>query len=259
MKKGTFSRLTSLLNSCYHNGYGSTFKILADLALIKFRFKDHVKLKKFDAPIFLRRGSSDLQVFRQIFMDYEYDFFIEAEKVKTILDGGCNIGLASLYFAKRCPSAAIVGLEPDDENFKVAIRNTAHQKNISLIKAGIWSKSCFLKTVMNPELGEWAISVAESDAGAPGSIRARTIPQIMEENKWTSIDILKLDVEGAEEEIFNPDSIHWLKKTRVLVIELHDRFKAGSSMKFFRALTESGIRFSYSMSGENVIVTNLSF
>jgi hypothetical protein len=48
------------------------------------------------------------------------------------------------------------------------------------------------------------------------------------------IDILKVDIEGAEKEIFS-GSPSWINHVGVLIVELHDRLKAGCSRSFFNA------------------------
>jgi hypothetical protein len=49
------------------------------------------------------------------------------------------------------------------------------------------------------------------------------------------IDILKLDIEGAELEIFS-GPCEWLSKVAILLIELHDRVAPGCSLTFYSAL-----------------------
>jgi hypothetical protein len=55
------------------------------------------------------------------------------------------------------------------------------------------------------------------------------------------IDLLKLDVEGAERELFsqNPD---WLNNVSAIFIELHDPFVPGCAQAFYSALTSRPFR-----------------
>ena len=57
------------------------------------------------------------------------------------------------------------------------------------------------------------------------SVRAVTMDTVMRETGIDSIDLLKVDIEGAEIEIFK--SCPWIRKVRVLTIELHDRLRPG--------------------------------
>lgn len=72
-----------------------------------------------------------------------------------------------------------------------------------------------------------------------------------------NIDLLKLDVEGAEKEIFSVNYENWLPYTKVIMIELHDRFKHGCSKAFFSAVAKYD--FSFSIRGENCILVNNAY
>ncbi len=53
--------------------------------------------------------------------------------------------------------------------------------------------------------------------------------------KTELIDILKLDIEGAEAELFCANYENWLGKTNVIIIELHDRIREGCSEALYKA------------------------
>ena len=65
------------------------------------------------------------------------------------------------------------------------------------------------------------------------------------------IDILKLDIEGAEKEVFTSNYHRWLPKTRILIVELHDRMKAGCSSAFIKAMAD--YNFTIHPKGENFL------
>src|SRR4029077_9668049 len=117
MKPSHFSILKSTISSWHQNGFWTTVKILIDLAFIKLNWKKKIKMPNIPA-MHLRNGSSDLPVFRQIFMDYEYALHLNTSSVRTIIDGGANIGLAGVYFSSQYPQAKIIGIEPDDANYQ---------------------------------------------------------------------------------------------------------------------------------------------
>jgi len=59
------------------------------------------------------------------------------------------------------------------------------------------------------------------------SVRAITMDALMNETGIDSIDLLKVDIEGAEVEVF--ESCAWIGKVRVIAIETHDRLRSGCS------------------------------
>lgn len=252
MTKGSYSIYKSILNSFYYNGFFETLKILTGLVFIKLKLKKNISIKK--TALNLRNGTSDFPVFRQVFMDHEYLLDINPQSVKSIIDGGCNVGLASIYFSVQYPNAKIAGIEPDDKNFAQAVWNTQSLKNISIMQAGIWNKNCFLETQFDSRLGEWGVTVKESLAESSNNIKAVTIDAIMLQNNFETVDILKLDIEGSEFEVFQSGSQLWLPKTRIIIIELHDFMKKNCSSVFFKALADSGIKYSMSQRGENIII-----
>jgi FkbM family methyltransferase len=258
MNKTRFSVYKSILNSSFYNGFFETVKILVSLFLIKLNLRKSISFRK-NLQLFLRNGSSDLPVFRQVFMDYEYFINIDKKTINTVIDGGCNIGLASIYFAIEFPNAKIVGIEPDSKNFEQAVLNTGKFQNITLLKAGIWYKNCCLETQSEPGLGEWGITVMESSEQSQSSIKAMTIDEIMHQNNFETIDILKLDIEGAELEVFQSGYHSWLPKTRIIMIELHDFMKSNCSAALFNALSEAGIKYSMAIRDENIIIFNNRF
>ena len=64
--------------------------------------------------------------------------------------------------------------------------------------------------------------------------------------------MLKIDIEGAEKELFADDNVQkWLPRVNVIAIELHDRMKHGCSYAFFKAISKH--KWYFSLRGENLI------
>jgi FkbM family methyltransferase len=223
-------------------------------AKVKFNSTDSIKLKHIQHPFKLRSGSSDINAFRQVFIYNEYNF--EVTDPNFIVDGGSNIGLAAIYFANKFPNATIVSIEPELENFNLLVANTEKYNKINPLKSGIWSSSTFLK-VRNIGLGNWGFIVEEQSEEDENTFRAISISDILKKYNQTNIDILKLDVEGAEKEIFSSNYQDWLPNTKVLIVELHDRMKKECSKALFRALLNYD--FTVEQLGENLVCVNQQF
>lgn len=84
-------------------------------------------------------------------------------------------------------------------------------------------------------------------------IKAITITEILRQFNYNQIDILKIDIEGAEKELFSENYKDWLGKVDVLIIELHDRMKKGCSDSFYSAVKQYD--FNKTEKGENIILT----
>jgi FkbM family methyltransferase len=182
-------------------------------------------------PLTLRAGTSDLYMFEEVFLQGEYALQ-QALDPKLILDVGANVGFASVWFANRYPNAKIVAVEPDPSNVAVLRQNVAPYPNVRVVEGAVWWENTTL--ALDDQGDKSGIQVRTGDGG----IRAMTIPELAGP---ATIDILKLDVEGAEKELFEHDPA-WLANVGVLMIELHDRFKPGCSKALYSALTHHNFR-----------------
>ncbi len=84
------------------------------------------------------------------------------------------------------------------------------------------------------------------------TVEAFTIPELIQSAGGGPIDILKLDIEGAEKVLFGPGCEDWLDSVRVIMIEMHDRFAPGCSSAFYRAIAARD--FDQLIKGENVAI-----
>lgn len=195
-------------------------------------------------PVHLRKDTSDNDVFKQIFGKGEYDVKLPFVP-RTILDGGANIGLFAVLMTNRYPNATIVSIEPDKDNFKQLSKNIEYYPNVIPIQAVIWNSNCHLQVVDNAK-GAWGLQVEEAEPNNITGLPAMDVLQIMQNFGWDEIDLLKLDVEGAEAMIFKDNFEEWLGKTRMLIIELHEKEIPGSSLNFEKAIKNRfSTRFSY--------------
>jgi FkbM family methyltransferase len=192
--------------------------------LIHFPREMSVRPKGIRSRVFLRPNTTDTSTYRQNLVAHEYDFNLPFEP-RTILDAGANIGMASVYFANRYPSAMIVAIEPEPSNFRMLEKNVAAYPFITAIRAALWPSEGQVSVVapsgMDGSYGHWGFSVSEG-TGTP----AMTVLAIMRRVTVDRIDLLKIDIEGAELELFSGDC-EWLKHVRCVMIETHDRFRPG--------------------------------
>ena len=191
-------------------------------------------------------------MFEQIFVDNQYNIEINFEP-KAIIDLGANVGFASVYFANKFPDAKILAIEPDDSNYQAAIKNLNAYKNVSLIKGAVWNKSENINLIDSGH-GEAAYMVKPGEG--ENMIRAYTIPEIFKILNVGEVDILKIDIEGSEKEIFE-DGDAWINKAKIIIVETHDRYKPGTSKAVFNAIGKYD--FSLELSGENLVLYNNLF
>ncbi len=188
-------------------------------------------------PFALRDNISDRAIFYQVFYEKQYDLYgVDFPKAVTIIDGGANIGCASVYFSINFPKAQILSIEPEKNNFSLLKKNTEPYKNISCVQAGIWNKNEQL-SIANPDGGA-AEYMFENNLQNAEMINGMTIQTLLDLQNWNDVDIIKLDIEGAEKEVFSANDLSWLKKVKLLIIELHDRYKKDCTKTVFEALNK---------------------
>ena len=209
-----------------------------------------VKLSFLQHPVYLRNIYADRTMFEQIFLNKEYNVPVNFSPA-TIIDLGANVGYASIYFANRFPDAKIFAVEPEENNYQVAVKNTAPYKNITLVKGAVWHKPERINVVDNG-FGEAGFMI-QSGEGA-NTVRAYTIKEIMDLMGIQQVDILKIDIEGAEKEIFETGFEDWVPHTKMMIAETHDRYKKGTSKAVFNTIGKYD--FSLELSGENLILYN---
>ena len=224
----------------------NTYKFVKDTRIGSGQHLVELKTKRLQHPVYLRKNTCDIDVFGFIFLKEEYAMNLDFNP-QVIIDCGANIGLTAIYYKNQFPNAKIICIEPESANYELLLKNTEQYKDIICYQAGVWNRSTYL-TVEDIGLGHWGFIVKEIACEVPGSVKGISLGDIMRENNIDSIDILKIDIEGSEKEVFETNSEEWLSKTRFLAVELHDRMKPGCSKSVFKALTQYD--FSLSFRGE---------
>jgi FkbM family methyltransferase len=173
-------------------------------------------------PVYLRIDTSDFCAYRDvlIFGTKSYDPAILDFNPNTIVDVGAHIGMASIGFALKYPNARIIAIEPEPCNFAALVRNTAPYKMIAPIHAAVWRQNGEVTLGPSNAHPKGAFEIVENGIQR---VRAITMETAMREAGIDSIDLLKVDIEGAEIEVF--ESCPWMGNVRVVAIELHDRIR----------------------------------
>jgi FkbM family methyltransferase len=210
-----------------------------------------IYLKMIGRHAYVRSHTTDLKCLEKVFIHNEYQSPFELSP-RLIVDAGANIGMATLYFAHRYPDAQIVAIEPEPSNFEILRRNCADLSNVTLIKGALWPVNCPLE--IEDLAGEaWTFRVRElSSRSNNAAVLAITISDILNRVDAQRIDFLKIDIEGAELQLFANGAEQWIDLVETIAIELHDRFRPGCARAFYSALGKR--KFIQEIGGENLYV-----
>jgi FkbM family methyltransferase len=124
--------------------------------------------------------------------------FIPDTSHPVILDCGANIGFSTLAYKRQFPMARIIAFEPDPQLLPVLRRNLEvnHAHDVRVEAAAVWVERGEMPWFLE------GIDGSHLDLSARGSQNTTTVPTIdLAQYLNTPVDLLKLDVEGAEFEI----------------------------------------------------------
>jgi FkbM family methyltransferase len=145
-------------------------------------------------------------------MEEAFDLAFLNLNPKVIIDAGANAGFASIYFAHAYPRARVFAIEPEENSCQMLLRNAEFYPNILPIRAALWSEEGELQ-ITNPNSDKWSFQVNKlTKDKAAETIDAITMDKLLSMAKTDKIDIIKMDIEGAEAELFCANYENWLKK-----------------------------------------------
>lgn len=120
---------------------------------------------------------------------------------QIIVDAGAGIGGFTILLAKLIgEKGKIYALEPDPGTFEILKRNLALNdvNNVIPLDLGLWDK----KTVLHFNAQSSATSMIVRDSEDPhqanSEIKVTSLDNLVQEYKISRIDLLKMDIEGAE-------------------------------------------------------------
>lgn len=177
------------------------------------------------------KESSDIAVFKQVLCWEGYRSVREAytqyfghKDTLNIIDAGGNIGLTALYFYSVFENSQIVTVEPEPTNFE-SLSYNLKETNVQKILGAVWNQSASVKLLHNfRDRLSWSTRVELSDQSDVTTTKGFTIEDLRLTNHFDFIDILKIDIEGAEKELFALGYVDFLQYTKCVAIEIHDEF-----------------------------------
>jgi len=183
--------------------------------------------------IAVRPGTTDRNVFAQHFIARELYQVPRLTEVDVIVDLGARVGIATEVLRMQYPTARIVSVEMNLDNFDMCFRNHKNTPNQETVHAAIWSESGTV-TVEDAGEGNWAfraVSTRTEDSDVPidlkvgvtaqGSAPALSFVDFVRAHELSHISILKIDIEGSEAPLLETAWREIFGMTRLIVMEVH--------------------------------------
>jgi FkbM family methyltransferase len=196
---------------------------------------------------------SQAQALAEVLIHGDYDVSTETD-VRTIVDLGANAGQASMLLRDRFPHALIVAVEPDPDTARIAARNLNGGASTRVIAAAVTDRD---GTTPFTRLTKWSwgsnVFAAWSSSDAPElEVRSVRLGTLLDEQGIERVDLLKVDVEGAE--LIALTSDNGLDRVQWVIGELHPSVLGMPAGEALRTLQAHG-RFPRAwMHGEFVFV-----
>lgn len=194
--------------------------------------------------ILRRKDGGDHASFFENFFEVPYRFARFAP-VQLAVDAGAHVGFFSLALHRAFPEAEIVAFEPSQENVEVLRQNwSANSMAGQVVDKALWIEETVLEFQLGKSnSGRIQTSSSQSDEEALASrldrverIGATTLQAVLGE-RLGELDLLKLDIEGAEMDVLDvllPD----LTSRTTILCELH--FDARNRSRFEDILARHG-------------------
>jgi FkbM family methyltransferase len=184
-----------------------------------------IRIKGYDRSVAVRPSSSDFEVLQQVFVFKQYLPSVCIENASVIVDCGANAGYSSIFFLKHFPHARVIALEPDPPNAALCRKNLQQYGDRAIVlEKALWGSVTELTFVEETRVPgeEWGVQVRPCEPSTSSrKVEAIDVPDLMASTNVESIDLLKIDIEKSETEVFRCNPSRWLHLVRNIAIELH--------------------------------------
>jgi FkbM family methyltransferase len=161
-----------------------------------------------------RLNKGDLHSIREVWFEEAYRLPFDNPS-GTLLDLGANIGLTSVWLAKKYTIERVIAVEPDRSNAMLARRNL----DLNAIKSEV------IEAAIGPQEGTVRFESNQvsnlgrvSEKGLP--VAMITVDTILEKSACPKLALVKIDIEGGEQQLFD-GPMDWLDRTDAIIIEFH--------------------------------------
>lgn len=165
--------------------------------------------------------------YNEMFVHKKYDCY-KLDQYKTVIDIGANSGL----FTKLClehGAEKVISVEPNKKCLKNLKHMFKNNENVFVIESGVSDKrekTIFYTTEKNSTIGSFEKSRVMNDYEESfvesSEINCITLEDIFNESKLDKVDLVKMDIEGAEYKIISSLTSETLSKINSFLIEYHD-------------------------------------
>jgi FkbM family methyltransferase len=158
----------------------------------------------------------------EVLLDGEYDFvagLFDGTAPASIVDLGANIGTFSARCLSLWPDASVVAVEAARDTYELLERNRRRNpaRDWTALQGAVWSEDGFVSFAAAAQSTGSRIAIDGEGTARVPAVRLHTI---LARHARGTVDLLKMDIEGAEEAVLT-DAEASLARVRTLVVEVH--------------------------------------
>lgn len=160
---------------------------------------------------------------------FVYELLSKLSDDAIFIDVGANIGMFTIYALNRIRNGKVIAIEPFPDNIRLIRKSIElnHFKNAFLYECALSDKNGMVNLYLYEHDGLHSImggihSYTQTQSQGFISVQLRTLDSIVNELGLHKIDLIKIDVEGAELLVLKGASDS-LPKINSLIMDIHSR------------------------------------
>jgi len=173
-----------------------------------------IKIKNEDGKFICRGNFSDLWCISP-WGEKDIRKYFEKFNGGTFIDIGANIGKYTIMLGKNANK--VIAIEPEPNNFKILKKNIKKNKLKNVIALKIACSNKDEKADFYVDKQNTGYNSLNRKTKDKITIKTRKLDNLLKELKIKKIDLIKIDVEGAEKQVLE-GGIHSLKKYKPKII-----------------------------------------
>lgn len=163
------------------------------------------------------------EILEELWIKRVYGSIVGDRTDMVVIDGGANVGLATQYFYDHCKQ--IYSIEPSPEHFEALSKNKEFNgwDRVKLYNAALANHDG--EAILSVNTGNRTANSLTNKYGhnADVTVKTITLKTIFDENKIEWVDFLKMDIEGAEDQVIeSPGFAEVAPKIQAMVVEYHN-------------------------------------
>lgn len=179
----------------------------------------HVRIRRHGTTLRITlRTYADLDVVHELFVRDEYGAVELPDDAGVIVDVGANIGLATLELGVRFPGARIIACEPDPGAHATLVANVGDDPRVEIHRVALSDEDGETTFWTSPTAVLSSVHRTLDDQ-RPVIVPTKTLASFLAEVGVEQVDLLKLDVEGAETLVLADPAP--LERVNAVVGEIH--------------------------------------